>query len=193
MTAAFVICQLSGCNYRTVYRVEYKVGSSCKAIHCLLTSQLSSTNKHWSSWKQRNKDNYRYSGHSVLVHYPHFQTAHCSWYGCHTHKLSFIGQKQFGNIIIFSQYLCKFWTIVSLFVFFPLIFNFGFRKGRLSQTLWEKEKLLITSTFSFSHSVFKRLVLLTRKNQGLSGKGLIKSTLVSSVAQIVTCKAGSWG
>ena len=38
--------------------------------------------------------------------------------------------------------------------------------------LWEKEKLLIMSYFSFSHSVFKRLVLQTRKNQGLFGKGL---------------------
>ena len=34
------------------------------------------------------------------------------------------------------------------------------------KTLWEKEKLLI------SLSVFKRLVLQTRKNQGLFGKGL---------------------
>ena len=40
------------------------------------------------------------------------------------------------------------------------------------KTLWEKEKLLVTSNFSFSHSVFKRLVLQTRKNQGLFGKGL---------------------
>ena len=40
------------------------------------------------------------------------------------------------------------------------------------KTLWEKEKLLITSNFSFSHGVFKRLVLQTRKNQGLFGKGL---------------------
>ena len=38
--------------------------------------------------------------------------------------------------------------------------------------MWEKEKLLVTSNFSFSHSVFKRLVLQTRKNQGLFGKGL---------------------
>ena len=30
--------------------------------------------------------------------------------------------------------------------------------------LWENEKLLFTSNFSFSHSVFKRLVLQTRKN-----------------------------
>ena len=41
------------------------------------------------------------------------------------------------------------------------------------KTLWEKEKLLVTSNFSFSHSVFKRLELQTRKNQGLFGKGLI--------------------
>ena len=40
------------------------------------------------------------------------------------------------------------------------------------KTLWEKEKLLVTSNFSFSHSAFKRHVLQTRKNQGLFGKGL---------------------
>ena len=42
------------------------------------------------------------------------------------------------------------------------------------KTLWEKEKLLATSNFSFSHGVFKkkRLGLQTRKNQGLLGKGL---------------------
>ena len=37
-------------------------------------------------------------------------------------------------------------------------------------------KLLVTSNFFFSHSVFKRLVLQTRKNQGLFGKGLIYIT-----------------
>ena len=40
------------------------------------------------------------------------------------------------------------------------------------KTLWKKEKLLVTSNFSFSHSVFKRIELQTRKNQGLFGKGL---------------------
>ena len=40
------------------------------------------------------------------------------------------------------------------------------------KTLREKEKLLVTSNFSFSHSVYKRLVLQTLKNQGLFGKGL---------------------
>ena len=43
------------------------------------------------------------------------------------------------------------------------------------KTLWEKEKLLITSNFSFFRSVFKRLVLQTCKNQGLFGKGLTLS------------------
>ena len=38
--------------------------------------------------------------------------------------------------------------------------------------LWEKEKFLIMSTFSFSHSVLKRLVLQTHEKQGLFGKGL---------------------
>ena len=45
----------------------------------------------------------------------------------------------------------------------------------VEKTLGEKEKLLIMlilAHFSFSHSVFKRLVLQKRKNQGLFGKGL---------------------
>ena len=40
------------------------------------------------------------------------------------------------------------------------------------KTLWEKEKLLVTSNFSFPPSVFKGLLLQTCKNQGLFGKGL---------------------
>ena len=40
------------------------------------------------------------------------------------------------------------------------------------KTLWEKEKLFVMSNFSFYHSVFKRLVQQTCKNQGLFGKGL---------------------
>ena len=35
-----------------------------------------------------------------------------------------------------------------------------------------KEKLLVMRNFSFSHSVFKKLSLQPRKNQGLFGKGL---------------------
>ena len=40
------------------------------------------------------------------------------------------------------------------------------------KTLWEMEKLLVMSNFSFSHSVFKRLGLQTCKHQGLFGKEL---------------------
>ena len=36
-----------------------------------------------------------------------------------------------------------------------------------------KKKLLVMSNFSFSHKVFKRLVLQTRKKQGLFGKGSV--------------------
>ena len=41
-----------------------------------------------------------------------------------------------------------------------------------SKTLWEKEKLLVTSNFSFSHSVFKRLVSQGHQNGSLYGNGL---------------------
>ena len=41
------------------------------------------------------------------------------------------------------------------------------------KTLWEMEKLLVTSNFSISHSVFKRLVPQTYKNQGFFWKGLL--------------------
>ena len=56
-----------------------------------------------------------------------------------------------------------------------------------SKTLREKEKLLVTSNFSFSHSVFKRLVLHTRKNQGLFGKGLNDISVTVEVCQNIKC------
>ena len=40
------------------------------------------------------------------------------------------------------------------------------------KTPWKMEKLLVTSSFSFSHGVFGRFVLHTRKKPGLVGKGL---------------------
>ena len=42
-------------------------------------------------------------------------------------------------------------------------------------TLWEKEKLLVTSNFSFSRSVFKRLVSQERQKVSLCGNGLTPS------------------
>ena len=54
--------------------------------------------------------------------------------------------------------------------------NFKFdENGRVLQMIrknWEREKLLMTSNFSFSNSVFKRLLLQAGKNQGLFGRGL---------------------
>ena len=41
------------------------------------------------------------------------------------------------------------------------------------KTLWEKEKLLVTSNFSFSHNVFKSCLLLIPQNEHLWSKGLI--------------------
>ena len=38
------------------------------------------------------------------------------------------------------------------------------------KTLWKKDKLLVTSNFSFSRSVFKILLLQTRKNWACFGK-----------------------
>ena len=40
------------------------------------------------------------------------------------------------------------------------------------KTLWEKEKLLVTSNFSFSHNVFKSCLLLMRQNDYLWSKRL---------------------
>ena len=40
------------------------------------------------------------------------------------------------------------------------------------KTLWVKEKLLVTSNFSFSHSVFKRLVSQGCQKVSLCGNGL---------------------
>ena len=69
----------------------------------------------------------------------------------------------------------KFWTLPnskSLQMTISNLMKMAETSPNGLKTLWEKEKLLVTSNFSFSHSVFKRFVLQTRKNQGLFGKGL---------------------
>ena len=57
------------------------------------------------------------------------------------------------------------------------------------KTLWEKEKLLLTSNFSFSHRVFERHVLQTRKNKGLFGKGFEFLTGYALKDSVYCCKA----
>ena len=61
------------------------------------------------------------------------------------------------------------WSILKEFANFMKMAE-CFPNGQ--NTLWEKEKLLVTSNFSFSHSVFKRHVLQTCENKGLFAKGL---------------------
>ena len=43
------------------------------------------------------------------------------------------------------------------------------------KTLWEKEKLLVTSNFFFSHNVFKSCLLMIRQNECLWSKGFTKA------------------
>ena len=54
--------------------------------------------------------------------------------------------------------------------------------------MWEKEKLLIKSNFSFSHNVFKSCLLLMHQNEYLLCKGLTAEpdSAVSSVAALRT-------
>ena len=63
----------------------------------------------------------------------------------------------------------------KLFEFADDNFKFDENGGKLSRRVentGKRRKVLITSSFSFSYSVFKRLVLQTRKNKGLFEKGL---------------------
>ena len=62
------------------------------------------------------------------------------------------------------------------------------------ETLWVKERLLVTSNFSFSHIVFKRLVLQTRKSQGLLGKVVKQTTIQLSIRKSILYKkpTSSW-
>ena len=63
----------------------------------------------------------------------------------------------------------------------------------------ERKKLLVTSNFYFSHSVFKSLELQTRKNMGLFGKGLKQifryaySTIDIAEAKCITVCVNSSG
>ena len=48
----------------------------------------------------------------------------------------------------------------------------------MAETLWEKEKLLVTSNFSFSHSVFRRLVSQGRQKVSLCWNGLTYALVI---------------
>ena len=46
----------------------------------------------------------------------------------------------------------------------------GYNYPTEEKTLWEKEKLLVTSNFSFSHNVFKSCLLLMGQDEYLWSK-----------------------
>ena len=50
--------------------------------------------------------------------------------------------------------------------------KWGYNYLNEQKTLWEKEKLLLTSNFSFSQNVFKSCLLFMRENEYLWSKGL---------------------
>ena len=54
------------------------------------------------------------------------------------------------------------------------------------KTLWEKEKMLVTSIFSFSHNVFKSFPFQGRYQSGLRGKQLNKKLKDSSGCTLMT-------
>ena len=66
------------------------------------------------------------------------------------------------------------------------------------KTLREKEKLLITSNFSFSHNVFQSYISLVRQNVALCGNGLnstmkaaLKTQMFSSSKFLFFLSSGS--
>ena len=71
-----------------------------------------------------------------------------------------------------------FWTVPNLKEFaddnFKCEENDEIFFKRLESSVGKGE--IVTSNFSFPHCVFRRLVVQTRKNQGLFGKGLITTT-----------------
>ena len=48
------------------------------------------------------------------------------------------------------------------------------------KTLWQIEKLLVTSNFSFSHNVLKSCLLLMQQNEYLWGKGFLPPKFFSN-------------
>ena len=58
--------------------------------------------------------------------------------------------------------------------------------------MWETEKLLVMSNFSFCHSVFKRLVPQTCEIQGFSGKGLNFGRVICSCVLPLETKMPVW-
>ena len=56
----------------------------------------------------------------------------------------------------------------------------------VEKTLWEKEKLLVTSNFSFSHSVFEKIISKGHQKLSLCGNGLNAFQNVCKIVSIWT-------
>ena len=63
----------------------------------------------------------------------------------------------------------------------------------LNCTLVEKEKLLVTSNFSFSHNVFHSYISLVRQNVALCGNGGILLFLIFDIIENIVGKGDSAG
>ena len=74
---------------------------------------------------------------------------------------------QYQVVNIWQLFLCDIFISLTISV----ISNKSYHVGK---TLWEKGKMLVTSIFSFSHNVFKRLLFQGREKSGLFGKELTK-------------------
>ena len=94
-------------------------------------------------------------GCRCVTHYhtmPHFDVLET--YSCRKHcqKKTIACNKQF---LLFSQCFLPYMALIFHFNPFPnKPWIFSVCSTSLLKTLWEKEKLLVTSNFSFSHSVF---------------------------------------
>ena len=51
--------------------------------------------------------------------------------------------------------------------------------------MWEKEKLLVTSNFSFSHNVFHNYISLLRQNVALCGNGLRENLVLFQIFYLI--------
>ena len=58
--------------------------------------------------------------------------------------------------------------------------------------LWEKEKMLVISIFSYSHNVFKRLLFQGHLKSGLCDRGLKKVTKCQQSAGLFSKKMSGY-
>ena len=102
-------------------------------------------------------------------------TAVIVWYGVKftQHKSAMLSEKKKGGGVLSQTTNFRLFGTGCLQITLSNFLKMAESSPNRLKTLWEKEKLLVTSNFSFSLSVLKRLVLQTSKNQGLFRKELM--------------------